>query len=206
MNIDLNKEPLLPYEAILKDRTKAGRSTLREKSVPFSFPLDETDKLRLREIQGYLDEGYDDEYAEKWEIRPGVGLALPQVGFLKRGFALRARDEDGTECRLLVLNPVITSTSLEQVYLGSGEGCLSVEHDVQGLVMRARRITARFMSYDAEKDCVTEETRKFHDLLAVVFQHEYDHLDGILFYDRINKKDPYAVPANASEVELHKKK
>ena len=67
-----------------------------------------------------------------------------------------------------------------------GEGCLSVNREVEGIIPRHARITVGF--YDTEGNYIEERVR---EEISVAFQHEMDHLDGILFTDRIDKKDPY---------------
>lgn len=73
-----------------------------------------------------------------------------------------------------------------------GEGCLSVDRDVPGYVLRYARITVTGTTLDGE-----EVTLRLKGLPAIVFQHEIDHLNGIMFYDRINPADPFQVPDGA---------
>lgn len=70
--------------------------------------------------------------------------------------------------------------------LVEGEGCLSVNRDVEGIVPRHARITV-----DAFDENGKEFTIRVREDMAVAFQHELDHLDGILFVDKIDKKNPY---------------
>ena len=72
------------------------------------------------------------------------------------------------------------------IYVGEGEGCLSVNRDVEGIVPRHARITV-----DAFDENGKEFTIRVREDMAVAFQHELDHLDGILFVDKIDKKNPY---------------
>ncbi len=71
-------------------------------------------------------------------------------------------------------------------YLESGEGCLSVENEHQGYVVRNARVTIRAFDLVQNQD-VEIRARGY---IAIVLQHELDHMDGILFYDHINKKEP----------------
>ena len=75
---------------------------------------------------------------------------------------------------------------MEKIYVEEGEGCLSVNRPVEGIVTRYARVTME--AYDMEG-------RKIHvrgrEELAICFQHELDHLNGILFIDHIDPKDPY---------------
>lgn len=102
----------------------------------------------------------------------GVGLAAPQVGRSVRLFVTAAGDEPQA-----FINPKITGRSREQIMWE--EGCLSLPR-LLGDVKRPKRITVRATSPDGQAI-----TLKADDLLARVIQHELDHLDGILFPDRM---------------------
>ena len=75
------------------------------------------------------------------------------------------------------------STSEEIIYVGEGEGCLSVNRDVPGIVPRYARVTMEAYDMDGNKIRV-----RGREELAIAFQHELDHLNGILFVDKIDKK------------------
>src|SRR5260221_3933023 len=110
----------------------------------------------------------------------GVGLAAPQVHEGLRIFvaALDAKDDgDGDEQPLAIINPEITVVGTEVVE--DWEGCLSIP-DIRGRVPRAREIKVR--AFDRKGDRI--ELRA-HDFPARVIQHETDHLDGVLFFDRM---------------------
>ena len=94
----------------------------------------------------------------------------------------------------VIVNPKIISHSEEMVALETGEGCLSVNREVEGHVPRYARITITGYSPDGEK--ITIRARED---LSVAFQHEVDHLDGILFFDKIDKKKPFL---NENEIRL----
>lgn len=165
---------------------KDNNPKIRRKSVEVSLPLNKEDQATLDFMLDYLKKSQDEEYACKHNIRPGVGLASPQLGILKRMFVVYFEDNDILYEYQLV-NPKIVSTSVQKCALQAGEGCLSVDKDHQGLVHRYEKIIIK--AYDAlSKKDVTLTLSKYP---AVVFQHEYDHLDGILFYDRIDKDKPF---------------
>ena len=88
-------------------------------------------------------------------------------------------DELGRLHDYALINPKVLSYSDELTYLPSGEGCLSVDREVKGLVHRHKRIT--FKALVLENNKLIEKTIKLKDYIAVVFQHEYDHLQGYLF-------------------------
>ena len=72
------------------------------------------------------------------------------------------------------------------IYVEEGEGCLSVNREVEGIVPRCARVTIE--GYDMNGNKVKYRGR---EELAIAFQHELDHLNGIMFTDRIDKDDPY---------------
>jgi peptide deformylase len=117
-----------------------------------------------------------DDMLETMYAAPGIGLAAPQVGVLKRVIVLDIGGE--TRAPLRVADPEIVWLSDDDVTYE--EGCLSVpEHYAD--VMRPDAIKLRYRDYDNN---VVELEAK--DLLATCLQHEMDHLDGVLFIDRIS--------------------
>ena len=105
---------------------------------------------------------------------PGVGLAGTQVGVLERLFVWEVDDRHGA-----LLNPVITARSSEMVE--DEEGCLSLPGLVYPVV-RPAAVTVTGMGLDGETITFDAE-----ELLARVVQHEIDHLDGVLFIDRLDE-------------------
>ena len=166
--------------------------SLRKVCTPFEEPYQEEDKKLLKNMVEYLKLSQDDAYASSHNIRPGVGLALPQIGITKRGFAIYMED-NGQVYRFGLINPVILRTSLKKAYLQSGEGCLSVPKDHPGLVMRYNKIVLR--AYDVFEEKEIDITA--FGYLAICLQHELDHLDGILYYDHINKQEPFKLESNS---------
>ncbi|MBD8141881.1 MULTISPECIES: peptide deformylase [Frigoribacterium] len=119
---------------------------------------------------------------ETMDAAPGVGLAGPQVGVGKRLFVYSWTDDDGELWRGVAINPTLWQSPLSIEPLdddSESEGCLSVPGErfplrrADGVVLRAT---------DLEGDAVEIEAWGW---LARVFQHEYDHLDGILYADRL---------------------
>ena len=189
---------------LYKDIIKEDNEHLRKKSIDVALPISQEDIDILELMNQYLLNGYDDDFSLKDEIRPGVGLSAVQIDILKKMFVILAYDEEGFSHHYGVINPKIISHSEKLTYLESGEGCLSVDRQVQGIVLRPRRITAKCHLYDFVTKEVVETTLKLKGYIAIVFQHEYDHLSGILFYDHINHDDPFAVPENAIPVSFKK--
>lgn len=185
---------------LAKNIIKDGNPNLRRLSVPVSLPLSDEDKATLLSMYEYLINGYDEAFVKKYKIRPGVGLAAPQIDILKQMFAILAYDEKGDEHSYLVINPKIVSTSEQLTYLKTGEGCLSVDKECKGYIHRAARLTAKCHLLDPQTLEVSEATLRLKGYIAIVFQHEYDHLYGKLFYDHINKENPFYIPYNSTPV------
>lgn len=172
----------LPEIKILDEKNKL----LHNKSSEITFPMDEKEKNLLYDMLTYLEMSQIDEYTKKYNLRPGMGLAFVQVGVPKRAFVICSENDDKTFDKYIVINPTIVSMSEEMIYVGEGEGCLSVNREVDGIVPRHARITVK--AYDENGD---EFIIRVREDLAVAFQHEIDHLNGILFTDHINPKCPY---------------
>ncbi|WP_114571208.1 peptide deformylase [Exiguobacterium flavidum] len=161
-------------------------ASLHERSVDVSFPLSEEDKETMYKLQEFLRNSQDPETAEKYDLRSGIGIAAPQIGINKRMFAIRLPDENDEIFEFGIYNPKIISHSVEQTYLTGGEGCLSVDRVVEGHVPRYMRITLTGIDHNGNP-----VKFRLKGMKAIVCQHEYDHLDGIMFYDRIDKDDPF---------------
>lgn len=172
----------LPNIKILDESNKL----LRQKSTDVTFPLDDNLKQLIDDSLTYLEMSQMDEYMEKYDLRAGMGLSFVQIGVLKRIFVISEELEDGTFKRYTLINPKVISKSEELIYVGEGEGCLSVNRPVDGIVPRHARITVE--AYDVDGNKFTIRVRED---IAIAFQHELDHLDGILFIDRIDKKNPF---------------
>nr|WP_106783939.1 peptide deformylase [Lysinibacillus timonensis] len=172
---------------LMDDIIREGHPTLRTKAEEVQFPLTEEDKKLASDMLEYLINSQNPETAEKYGLRPGIGLAANQVNSLKRMFALHLEDENGEQLSFVAINPKIVSHSVEKSYLPTGEGCLSVDREVPGYVPRYARITVKFLTVDGE-----QQKLRLKGLPAIAFQHELDHLNGIMFYDHINQQDPFA--------------
>lgn len=159
---------------------------LHEVSTEVTFPLDKKYFELIDEAYNYLRLSQDEEKAKELDLRPGMGLAFCQLGVLKRIFIISYKNEDGEFTEYTVINPRLISHSNELVYVEEGEGCLSVNRDVKGIVPRYARITVGY--YDVNGNYVESRVR---EEMSVAFQHEMDHLDGIMFTDKIDKNNPY---------------
>lgn len=176
----------------MKDVIREDHPVLRQVAEPFDLPLTDEDKALAKKMMEFLEASQDPELCQKYDLRPGIGLAAPQIAVPKQLIAVLVEDEKGREYRHTLFNPKIVSHSVEQTYLASGEGCLSVDREVPGYVPRYARITVTGINEKEEPVKL-----RLKGLPAIVFQHEIDHLNGILFFDRINKKDPFQAIENA---------
>ena len=149
------------------------------------------DKETIDIMIKYLHDSQIDELAEKYDLRPGMGMSAVQLGILKRYFVvvneISDPDDDKKEFETYILiNPKMISNSMEEIYVEEGEGCLSVNRPVEGIVPRYARVTME--AYDMEGKLINVRAR---EELAICFQHELDHLNGILFVDHIDPKNPF---------------
>lgn len=144
----------------LRNIRKYGDDVLRKECIE----VEEIDKRLLVLIKDMLETMYDAD---------GVGLAAPQVGILKRLFVIDIGDGP-----LVFINPEIIETSGKQI---DEEGCLSLPGKMEE-VMRPNYVRARALNEKGQEFEIEAE-----ELLARAILHEYDHLNGTLFIDRVNK-------------------
>lgn len=143
--------------------TKLGEDILRQKAVPFEMEEINDD------LRAFIDEMFD-----TMNEANGVGLAGPQAGISKRIFVVIADDD----VRRVFINPQIISTSSE---LGDyDEGCLSVP-GVYQTVQRPVKVSVQAYNENGKLFSLDAD-----GLLARIIQHEYDHLEGMLFIDRVS--------------------
>ncbi len=170
----------------MKDILDEKEKILKTVSQEVQLPLSDEDKKTINDIIEFLTNSQIPELAEKYSLRPGMGLAAIQLGIPKRYFVVVHEVEEGIFDNYVIINPKIVSTSQEIIYVGEGEGCLSVNREVSGIVPRYARITIE--GYDEEGRKIRVRGR---EELAIAFQHEMDHLNGILFTDKIDKRNPF---------------
>ena len=159
---------------------------VRAKNTDLTFPLTEDEKKMIHDMLEHLYLSQIEDQAKKYHLRPGMGLAGPQVGMNKNFFVVCHEEKENVFKNYVLINPKLISHSEELIYSGGGEGCLSVNRDVDGIVPRYARVT--FEGYDVDGNKIRIRAR---EELSIAFQHEMDHLNGILFFDRIDPKDPF---------------
>lgn len=165
---------------------------VHQRAAEVALPVSPEIRQTLLDMVEYLKESQKEEVAKELHIRAGVGIAAPQIGISQRFFAIYFDDGD-KHYEYGLVNPVILSTSVKKAYLETGEGCLSVPKDKPGYVYRYYKITLK--AFDVVSD--QEVTLRLFGYPAIVFQHEYDHLDGVLYTDKIDRKDPFRTDPDA---------
>ena len=180
-----------------KDIVKDTDPSVRQKSEKVQLPLSDEDRELALALVEYVKRSQDPEISEKEGLRPAVGIAAVQVGVHKRILGIvipYEEDEDEVFC---LVNQRIVSHSVQDSYLKGGEGCLSVEEVHEGYVPRHARIKVR--AYDVLQD--QEIELRASGYAAIVLQHEMDHFEGVLFYDRINQENPWQEIEDAEVIE-----
>ena len=181
----------------MNDIIREGHPTLRAIAEKVTFPLSDQEIILGEKMMQFLHHSQDPVMAEKLGLRGGVGLAAPQLDISKRIIAVlvpNPEDEEGNppkeaySIQEVMYNPKIVSHSVQDAALGDGEGCLSVDRNVPGYVVRHARVTVDYFDKTGEKHRI-----KLKGYNSIVVQHEIDHINGVMFYDRINPKDPFAV-------------
>ncbi|MCP1148281.1 peptide deformylase [Bacillus pumilus] len=176
----------------MEDIVRDGHPVLRQTAEAVELPPTEEEKQQLADMIEFVKNSQDAEMAEKFGLRPGVGLAAPQINISKRMIAVHCEDEDGEEYSCALFNPRIVSHSVKRAYLKTGEGCLSVDEAIPGFVPRYQKIRVKATTLEGEDIDI-----RLKGFPAIVFQHEIDHLNGIMFYDHIQKDQPFAEPDNS---------
>ncbi|RTR32383.1 peptide deformylase [Robertmurraya yapensis] len=183
---------MLTMEDIIRD----GHPSLRTIAKEVPLPASEEDKKILKDLLEYVISSQNPEIAYEKGLRPAIGLAAPQIDVAKRMLAVHVTDEKENLHSYALFNPRIISHSVEKAYLTAGEGCLSVDESIPGYVPRYARVTVKATTLEGE-----EVQLRLKGLPAIVIQHEIDHLNGVMFYDHINKEAPFEPIENAIAIE-----
>jgi peptide deformylase len=142
------------------------------------------DKIEDNEFGPKLEE-FGRELIATMHAKNGIGLAAPQVGATKRVFVMELPDSDGAE-PLVICNPTLSLTGLT---VPGREGCLSLPN----LFEQVYRSAGAVMQYKTP----TGEAKEIvlaTPMDARVAQHEFDHLDGIMFFDHKDKRERFVTP------------
>lgn len=181
----------------MDDIIREGNPTLRAVAEDVTFPLSDQEIILGEKMMQFLHHSQDPVMAEKLGLRGGVGLAAPQLDISKRIIAVlvpNPEDADGNppkeaySLQEVMYNPKVVAHSVQDAALGDGEGCLSVDRNVPGYVVRHARVTVEYFTKDGQKKRI-----KLKGYNSIVVQHEIDHTNGIMFYDRINPNNPFEI-------------
>jgi peptide deformylase len=145
---------------------------LRKKAKAINFEKDAPDlKLLVERMKITL------------EKQAGVGIAAPQVGILRNLFLIKRVDKPEMPVEVII-NPKIVAHADETVCF-EFDGCLSIP-EISGNSIRYPWIEVEYLNADGEKirEKLTGHSRK-NNFAAIIFQHEYDHLQGVLFIDKL---------------------
>lgn len=179
---------------LMKDIIREGHPTLTKKASAVNLPVSKQDLETLKKMYQFILNSQDEKMATTYKLRGAVGIAAPQINVSKRMFAMHMEDLDGTLYSLALINPEITFKSFETTYLPSGEGCLSVDRETNGLTPRSKKISFKALKLDMPSGKLIPISMDLDGYASIVFQHEYDHLDGIMFTSKLYPKLPYAKP------------
>ena len=167
--------------------TQFPNKVLTTPSVDVQLPLSDKVVHHIKNMIKYIDNSQKDDF----EDRAGVGLAAPQIGLNLRMFYVNIPIENERKNYIeFLINPKIIGKSIAKCAINSGEGCLSINENkfkTDGYVKRHFKIVMTGYSYFQKKEITI--TKVGYE--AIVLQHEYDHINGKLFIDHINKKNPW---------------
>lgn len=140
----------------------------------------------LSEIKSKSFQNFCDNLIATCEAHFGVGIAAPQVGVSQRVFVVWSKSSKRYKTApkmkpLVVINPKLRFLNKKQEK--SWEGCLSIP-GIRGLVTRYKDIEVTYTTRIGEN-----KTEVYKDFVARIFQHEFDHINGVVFLDRANPKD-----------------
>ena len=154
----------------MNDIIREGNPTLRAVAEDVTLPLSDEDIILGEKMMQFLRNSQDPVLVPNPEDAEGNPP--------KEAYSLQE----------IMYNPKVVAHSVQEAALGNGEGCLSVDRDVPGYVVRHARVTIEYFNKEGEKKRI-----KLRGYDSIVVQHEIDHTNGIMFYDRINKDNPFAI-------------
>ena len=166
-----------PYRVLQTD-VKQDSLFLRKKSID----LDMKDISSDKDLQLFINR-----LKLTLAVESGVGIAAPQVGLGRNLFLFMRIDKEGIPVQVAI-NPRIVNHS-QEIILFEGDGCLSVP-ELSGTTKRYAWVDVEYYNEMGEliKERLSGNSRE-GDFTAVIFQHEYDHLEGVLFIDRLAKAE-----------------
>lgn len=170
------------------DVVKDNNPILRKKCEQVTIPICDEVSVLGRKMLEHVIISQDKDKAEKLKIRSAVGIAANQLGVSIQMIAIHVEDE--VLSSYVLINPKIIAHSQKLCALKNGESCLSVKDGLhEGIVHRFYKIKVKGFSLIDNKELILE----FSGYTSIVVQHELDHLKGLLYFDHINKKDPWYI-------------
>ncbi|HEY8405719.1 MAG TPA: peptide deformylase [Acholeplasma sp.] len=179
---------------LMRNIIREGHPSLTTPSSNVILPLSPADIKLAKDLMEFVQNSQNDELAKKYKLRPAVGLAAPQVNKLIRMFAMHCQDFEGNLYSYVMINPEITKHSKEETYLPTGEGCLSVDRPTTGYTPRYYAIMVRGYYFDFETETAKPIELTLQGYPSIVFQHEFDHLNGVMFTSKLYPKLPQCFP------------
>ena len=177
---------------ILIDNNSQEEKILRTKAKKILFPLSKEIFKIAQQMKDYVDFGKDEEKRSKYKVIKSYGIAAPQLGHSLRMFyvsvpdsynSLKVVSDSEKLFSIFLINPILISYQNQYCSFSNGESCLSVPVDHPGPIKRSVSITIKGYSLDDKKNITLEAKGR----MAIIIQHELDHLQGILYYDKIIK-------------------
>ncbi len=168
---------------LVKDTNKILFKT--SKKVP--LPLSQNHRDILANMIKHVRVSQDEEQNQNFNLRPAVGIAAIQVGHLLNMFFVKVTNPDNPDRddEYALINAKIISHTSQLAAIKYGEGCLSVDRDHEGLVRRFYKVIVKGYDYLQKKEVIITA----RGYLAMVLQHELDHLKGRVYYQHIDKKN-----------------
>lgn len=156
------------------------------------LPLTYENELIMKKLIDFVKYSQDLQKNNDYLIRPAVGLAAPQIGYNIKMYYIRIEKKNNNLgikkiIENAMINPKIIKKSSKIICIKEGEGCLSVNNDKKGFVPRSFQIIVEGYDYLKHKKIIIFAK----SYKAIVFQHEQEHLEGKLYYNLINKKNPW---------------
>ena len=144
---------------------------MAQKIRTFGDPVLRTQALSVSEVDGKVARLVDDMFDTLYESDSGIALAAPQIGVQKQVVVW-----DIDDVPMAIINPVVVESAGEFVY---SEGCLSIP-DLYVDILRPNHVLVRGLSVEGEEIEIEAD-----ELMGRMFQHEIDHLNGVLMFDRM---------------------
>ncbi|MFZ9629562.1 MAG: peptide deformylase [Ilumatobacteraceae bacterium] len=145
---------------------------MAQKIRTFGDPVLRTQALSVSEVDGKVARLVDTMFDTLYESDSGIALAAPQIGVQKQVVVW-----DIDDVPMAIINPVVVESAGEFVY---SEGCLSIP-DLYVDILRPNHVLVRGLSVEGE-----EIELEADELMGRMFQHEIDHLNGVLMFDRMS--------------------